>query len=152
MAQNDRHENVNNRFDPDPQILDSSQRGVFHANSGELRSFRLPLRVRDVRRVVWFCLGEGSPIRRLLSHEKSGVQYLGKKGSIGYGQVAKWTVEHVEHDWSWFAPSPAGEVLMRALPKSMRLPTGLAGYRNWFGGVVAPYWSAKYHTEIVEPC
>lgn len=152
QQENDRHEFVNKRFSADPSLLAPGQRGVFANNSGEFRSYRLPMRVRDCGRIVWFCMGRGAEIRRLLSHERSGVRYLGKKGSIGYGQVSGWTVEPVEEDWSWFAPSPGGIVLMRALPASAELPADLVGFRKWYGGAVAPYWNARFHVEIVEPC
>ncbi len=152
VAENDRHEFFNQRFAPPPELLKEKERNVFYGNMGEFRAYRLPLRTRDAAKVAWFCKGEGSKIRRFLSHHVSGVRYLGKKGSIGYGLVKQWTVEPMEEDWSWFAPSPYGMVLMRGLPVSARLPRDLVGFRKWFGGVVAPYWGKKYHVEMVEPC
>jgi len=152
LSTHDRHDFVNKRFSVDPSILASDSRGVFACNSGELRSYRLPLRSRNVNQVVWFCVGVAKEIRRMLVHPRSGVRYLGKKTSIGYGMVKEWKIEIVEDDWSWFAPSPGGTVLMRGLPETARLPKDLVGYRKWFGGVAAPYWNAKYHVEMVEPC
>jgi len=151
-AQEDHHDFVHKRFDPPPDVLRPNALGVFYGNNGEFRGYRLPLRVRDVGRVVWFCVGDAKEVRRLLTHPRSGVRYLGKKGSIGYGLVKSWTVEPADDDWSWFAPSPAGTVLMRGLPASMPLPNDLVGFRKWYGGVAPPYWSPKYHVEMVEPC
>lgn len=144
----DGREHFARRFDADPTVIDPSQRKVYATNSGEFRSYRLPLRVRLIERIVWFCVGEAHKVRVLLKD----VQYLGKKTSQGHGRVASWTVEHFDRDMAWFAESDAGPVLMRPLPAGDYLPKTLTGSRRWFGGVVPPYWDRAYMVEAVVPC
>lgn len=163
LARADAHAYYARRFDAavtDPHLLADGQRRVFQASSGEFKSFRLPLRTRLAERVVWFCVGRpvaagggkcrnpAAEIRRLLR----SVRHLGKKRSQGWGRVASWAVEDAPADYSWFAPSPAGPVLMRPLPACVERPAGLAGWRPWYGGAVPPYWSAEHFAETIIPC
>lgn len=153
----------------DPGLLRDDARKVFHSTMGEFKSYRLPLRARLVPYIVWFAVADtkskgwktnrdgervrhigstASEIRNLLA----GVRALGKKTAIGYGGGVTWAVEDWRDDWSWFAPSPAGPVLMRHLPACVPLPEGCVGYRPWFGGVAPPYWSRAHFVEAVQPC
>lgn len=145
VAESDRHAHYARRFDVDPAIIAPDERRVFQSSGGEFKSYRLPLRVRLTNRVVWFCVGRGTEIRRLLRD----VRNLGKKTSQGWGRVAEWIVEPVENDLSWFADSPAGRVLMRPLPSA---PPDAIGLRKWYGGIIPPYWAQEYFAEGVTPC
>jgi hypothetical protein len=148
------------RFDADPSLIAPEGRRVFQAGGGEFKGYRLPLRVRAVDRIAWFCVGRGDrnangrngggakEIRRLLRE----VHAVGKKTGIGYGRVREWAVEPVGEDWSWFAPSDAGPVLMRPMPACAALPDGLQGFRRWFGAPVPPYWWRPNYCETVVPC
>lgn len=130
-------------------MLAPQSRTVVTTTNSWTKSYRLPLRTRLVERVAWFAVVDGpSRLRQVLKR----VESIGKKPSIGYGRVAEWTVEPVEEDHSWFAPSPAGPVLMTALPAGDWLPSGLVGYRRDFGACVSPYWHQDRYTEIVVPC
>lgn len=124
--------------------------GTVATTNGEFKSYRLPLRRRDVGTVAWLCVGDRKEVRRLLRDVPS----IGKKVSIGCGRVAAWTVEFWDGDEDdcWFARAPAGPVLMRPLPATMPLPPSLLGARASFGGVVPPYWSAEHFAEGVFPC
>jgi len=124
-------------------LLAANKRTVVATGNSWTKSYRLPLRIRNVDRVVWFVVGEGSPLRKILKRTAS----IGKKTSFGYGLVSRWTVEEVEHDWSWFADA----VLMRPLPLAS-LPDGIIGWRRDFGACVPPYWHPERYTEIVTPC
>jgi hypothetical protein len=130
------------------RATETCDRRVLSVKSGQHRSYRLPLRVRVVDRVCWYVVGRAKDLRRWLR----GVPAVGKKTAYGYGLVARWEVEPAGEDWSWFAPSPAGPVLMRPLPAEVDLPDGLIGYRRWFGSPVPPYWQRNLYTEIVQPC
>lgn len=147
----DDHAHYNRAFRADPLLIRPDARRVYSSTNGEFKSYRLPLRVRLIERVVWFCLAKDArgvkEVRRLLRE----VTYLGKKTSQGYGRVAEWVVEDIEQDWSWYAPSESGPVLMRPLPVSA-VPEGTLGGRRWFGGIVPPYWCADYFAEMVQPC
>lgn len=154
LTANDRHEHYARRFDVSPDLIGEKDRRVFQAASGEFKSFRLPLRTRLIDRVVWFCAGRTGnarapmkEIRRLLRE----IKYLGKKTSQGYGEVAEWIVEPADEDWSWFAPSPVGPVLMRPLPPAV-VPADVVGARPWFGGIVPPYWMAEAFADGMVPC
>ena len=72
--------------------------------------------------------------------------------SDGYGVVREWTVERIDADLSWFAPSEVGPVLMRPLPVGPWLPDNLTGARRDFGACVPPYWHPERYGEIVVPC
>lgn len=127
-----------------------SERTKIMQSGGRFKSFRLPLRVRLIDRIVWFAAIRTPPselLRRL-----ARVHSLGKKTSQGWGCVSGWSVDTIDADWSWYADSPDGPVLMRPLPADMDHPEGLIGARRSFGGVVAPYWQRDLWREMVEPC
>lgn len=115
---------------------------------GKYRSYRLPLRVRVCDRIVWFCHADPRHLRRWLRM----IHRLGKKGSMGYGTVSRWEVRETDTDYSWFAASDRGTVLMRPLPVGDYLPADLIGARRSYGGCAPPYWQTEFWTEIVEPC
>lgn len=132
------------------EYLSESERTKIMQSGGRFKSFRLPLRMRMIERVVWFAsLKEQlSDLRKLLKK----VHHLGKKASQGHGVIAGWDVEPIDHDLSWYAPSNSGPVLMRTLPRDMDHPKGLIGYQASFGGCVGPYWQRDFWREIIEPC
>src|SRR6202035_2656309 len=135
-------------------LLAETERRVIAVSTGPLKSYRLPLRVRPVDRIVWFCAGrtEGRAPACLIRKLLREVFAIGKKTSFGFGQVARWDVEFADEDWSWFAPSSAGTVLMRTLPATARLPSNLIGFKRSFAAPVAPYWMRENATEVVTPC
>ena len=128
-------------------MLDPRDRGVLQTTGGPHKSFRLPLRVVDTDRVVWFAALRETPstLRSLLNKH---VSLIGKKTSQGFGVVWRWEVETVERDLSWWADG----VLMRPLPQSVRVPAGARGYRNSFCGVTPPYWQRGFWRESITPC
>ena len=148
-ASADVHEYVAKRVEVDVADVRPRRLRKMDTQAGSCKSFRLPLRVRSVEKVVWFAVGNAKEIRYRL---KRWIPSIGKKISIGYGRVARWEAESVEEDWSWFAPSPAGPVLMRVLPAGIAVPADLVGYRRWMGSPVSPYWSAENFCEVLMPC
>lgn len=140
-------------------LMAESERRQIAVSTGPFKSYRLPLRIRPVDHIVWFCAGRtnghaeggrppGCAIRKLLKK----VFAIGKKTAFGYGQVSLWEVEQADHDWSWFAPSDAGTVLMRTLPASAMLPTDLVGFKRTEASPVAPYWMRENYAQVVAPC
>lgn len=111
------------------------------------KSHRLPLRVRHLDRVVWFCEGSRNGVR---SATKS-IYAIGKKTSQGFGRVASWEVFNIDNDYSWFAMSDEGLVLMRPLPIEI-IAEDVIGYRRWFGACCPPYFHPDRKTEIGLPC
>ncbi len=131
------------------ELLGQKSRTVVTTTNSWTKSYRIPLRQRLVDRIAWFAVGNR---REVLSTLKRHITFLGQKRSVGNGRIAEWTVDRVEEDYSWFAPSERGPVLMRTLPVGDWLPAGLIGCRANFGGASPPYWHPDRYTEIVEPC
>jgi len=130
------------------RLLDPDNRRVVATTNSWTKSYRLPLRIRAVDRIVWFAIGE----RRSVQHTLKQVRALGQKVSDGYGRVASWEVESGAPDVCWFADGPHGRVLMRSLPAGDELPKNLVGYRTDFGPVCPPYWHHERYCERVVPC
>lgn len=145
-----RHEHYAKRIGVEnaDMLRDDSQLVVAVGNSWT-KSYRLPLAIRDVDRVVWFV---GGSKRDTLYSLLRRVHAIGKKRSQGFGRVAKWQVEWCDHDYSWFAASDDGVVLMRPLPACADLPNNLTGHRPDFGACLPPYWHPDRYMEIVKPC
>lgn len=149
-ADADGREHVCRRLDPaGVDVIDPAALRKINTSGGEFKSYRLPLRTRTVDVVRWFAVGK--PSRVLAALRRIG--HLGKKGAIGYGRVAEWTVEPAAGDYSWFAPGDDGRpVLMRPMPVGPWLPDDLAGARRDFGACAPPYWHRGSYGEIVVPC
>lgn len=148
----DRHEHVAKRIGTErAPLLAPGSRVVVATTNSWTKSHMLPIRVRRAECVRWFAVGDP---RRILSALRR-CHALGKKVSIGYGRVAEWSVERVEHDYSWFAPLPEDPtklVLMRTLPVGPWLPMdNLVGYRRDFGACVPPYWHPARACDRIVP-
>jgi hypothetical protein len=130
------------------ELLRPDARLVVSTTNSWTKSYRIPLRIRACSRVRWFAFGNRVGLKRSLRHITS----IGKKVSVGYGRVAEWTLDRVDEDYSWFAPAPAGPVLMATLPHGPWLPGGLIGAKRDFRSCVPPYWHPARYTEAVVPC
>ncbi len=133
-------------------LLSVAERKVVNTTNCWTKSYRLPLRIRAVPCVRWFCVGNERNLRKALRY----VHAIGKKVADGYGRVREWTTETARGDCSWFAPHESGTILMRPLPLQVEarpwLPDNLMGCRQHFGACVPPYWHPDRFTEIVIPC
>lgn len=131
-------------------LLAVGEQKVVTTTNAWTKSYRLPLRVRRIDRVVWLCVGNRRGILKALRH----VPAIGKKIAYGYGQVAKWECERLgapPHDrWPWWIDSDAGPVLMRPLPAG-DWPE-FVGSRRDFGACADPYWHPSRYGEVVVPC
>lgn len=147
---NDCHEHVAKRIGVEHSLLlAEDERRVVTTTNSWTKSYRLPLRVRRVEKVVWLCIGNR---REILSSLKL-VPAIGKKISIGYGRVARWEIERLDYEplrwWPWFIDG----VLMRPLPLAWgKLPQNLQGAKRDYCSVVDPYWHPDRYTEAVVPC
>jgi hypothetical protein len=143
-------EHVNKRIGVEHAgLLAPSARLVVSTTNSWTKSYRVPQRMRRIDRVCWFAVAYR---RALLKALRENIDFLGRKRSIGNGKIESWEITHAADDYSWFAPSNAGTVLMATLPHHAGLPPDLVGYRRDFGGVVPPYWHPDRYTEIVVPC
>jgi len=113
------------------------------------KSYRLPLDVRRVEKVVWFARGNRKGLVDLLKQ----VHAIGQRPAKGYGRVLRWEVDKGAPDAWWFAEDDAGAgtVLMRPLPKCAELPRDLIGFREYYGACCPPYWHPDRYGDIVEP-
>lgn len=134
------------------QSLAPSERKAIMTNAGWTKSYRLPLRVRVVDHVVWFCVGDADGVFDLIKD----VQSIGKKRAYGYGLVAEWTVKKIEppsHDrWPWWDNVNNVPRLLRPLPQDLETVAGLTGWKPDFGACTDPYWHPDRYREIVVPC
>lgn len=129
-------------------LLAPEERRVIDTTSTWTKSYRLPVQVRRVSRVVWFARGNRHGLMSLLKQ----IDAIGTRPKAGYGRVKKWDVERGAPEAWWYADSPAGLVLMRPLPLCDELPRELVGYRRDYGACCAPYWHPERLTDVVVPC
>lgn len=148
--ENVRHEHFAKRIGVEnAALLREDQRLVVATGNSWTKSYRLPLKISNVDRIVWFV---GGSKRRNLKSSLKTVTSVGKKRSQGYGRVAAWEFDEIEPDHSWFAPSEHGTLLMRALPWCEDLPKDLIGFKRWFGACCPPMWHPDRMMEVVVPC
>jgi len=129
-------------------LLEEENRLVVSTTNSWTKSYRLPLRIRQIDRVAWFAVAD----RRELIKTLKRVEFLGKKRSYGYGRVSQWEATEISRDYSWYARTDGTLVLMATLPVGAWIPKDLIGARRAFGGCVPPYWHPDRYTEIVVPC
>lgn len=143
-------EYVNKRLDArHTDLVDAAQhKQICHTNTWT-KSYRLPMRLLSCDRVRWLAYGDQGGVHFLLSDR---IDAIGKKISVGYGRVRKWTVDSHPRDCSWYLPHAAGQILMRTLPHGEWLPKDLLGYRAGYAACVGPYWHPARYTEVVQPC
>lgn len=109
-------------------------------NSGEFKSYHMPLFLEHVERLVWYAVGDEREVRRLL---ETHVLHLGKKRNHGHGVVAAWEVapwDGPADRWLWREPG----VPARAIPLEM--------LTEWEGETMVaairpPYWLAAHQVE-----
>lgn len=145
----DRHEHITKKIDLSrSSMLRDDELLTINTTGGEFKSYRLPLRVRAMFKIVWFARGD----RRELLNVLRRVTHVGNRSSHGWGLVKSWEVQRIDADHSWFAESTHGQVLMRPLPDGPHLPQKLRGYQRDFGACQPPYWHQDRFMEIVSPC
>lgn len=95
------------RWDCQEQHLDwQGKRAKWSSSEGHTKSWTVPIRLRDPRRIDWFAFGDRDELARLLNW----VMGLGKKKC---GQIADWQIQAVHHDWHLLGNQ--GQ-LMRSIP------------------------------------
>lgn len=109
-------------------------------SAGRWREYRTPVNAQQVQRLHALAIGNVAEIERLLRI----VSHIGKKGSMGYGRVARWSVTQAGHG--------RDDVLaLRAVPVAYytgRQPVGaLALNRGW----TTPYWYSPWWADCMMP-
>ena len=141
------HEYLNKSIDLKlAPLLSKKNRINIDPGSGAYKSWRLPIRVKIINEIIWFCNGNAKGIKSLLK----GIKSVGELRKVGYGRISKWNVQEIDNNYSWYAGD--APVLMRPLPLCHELPAKLTGFRRYFGACKAPYWHPENQMEIVIPC
>jgi hypothetical protein len=96
--------------------------------AGRWREYRVPLRVRAAVALSAICIGDRAEVERLLAV----VTHVGKKGSMGYGRVANWSVAEADH--------AADDVLARRPLPDAYIGAKGGALRGW----TPPYWYAPW--------
>lgn len=108
--------------------------------AGRWREYRTPVNAQHVDRLHALAIGNREEVERLLRI----VSHIGKKGSMGYGRVARWTL------------TPGGHTLddvmaLRSVPVAYyagtRPPGALALNRAW----TPPYWYSPWWGDCCVP-
>lgn len=108
-------------------------------SAGRWKEYRTPVRAQSVDRLHALAVGHAQAIEDLLRV----VTHAGKKGSMGYGRVARWHITPGAHEL-------ADVLSMRPVPIGYyagRQPRGvLTPNRAW----TPPYWYAPWWADCVE--
>jgi len=122
------------------QRADFGSKQLANTSAGRWREYRVPLRTDSTSALHALCIGNQAEIERLLAY----VSHIGKKGTQGFGRVARWTVTPAAHE--------VNDVLaMRAVPVEYfagRPPVGvMSPSRAW----TPPYWFAPWWSACMVP-
>lgn len=97
------------RWDYHNRNLDWGKRKAkWSTSEGQEKNYDLPLFLRNPQIITWFVVGDKSMIESLLAQCKG----IGKKRSIGNGQILRWKVEEIDEDRHLFYQGQ----LMRTMP------------------------------------
>lgn len=120
-------------FAADKQNKLADTKGLISESVGEYRAYRIPNVVRVVKDgiLTFYAIGHKDEIENLLSL----IPAVGKKYSVGWGMIKKWTVEEIDEDFTTFHPVHG---LMRPLPVDEY--DGELNYPIMRYAVKPPYW------------
>lgn len=108
--------------------------------AGRWKEYRVPVHAQSVERLRALAIGDSEAVSHLLQ----AVTHIGKKGSMGYGRVAQWTVKPASH-------SLHDVLALRNVPAAYYAdaePCGvLAPLRGW----TPPYWYAPWWEDCWVP-
>ena len=109
-------------------------------SAGRWKEYRVPVHAQSVSMLAAACIGNAQELERLLGV----VTHIGKKGSMGYGRVARWSASPAQH--------ALDDVLARRpVPVAYfegRNPVGqLSLNRGW----TAPYWYSPWWADCMVP-
>lgn len=105
-------------------------------SAGRWREYRVPVNSKSVNTLVALAIGNKVEIEKLLAE----VSHIGKKGSMGYGRVARWSVADADHTIDDVLSKRAVPVMFFKTEKSHT-----TSVRGW----APPYWYAPWWSECV---
>ena len=93
-------------------------------HSGE-KSYDLPLFVRSIKTITWYCIGDKDKLKTYLEQ----ISHLGKKRSYGNGQISNWDIQEIGQD----CHLTKNNQLIKPIPAKFAEYLGLTGYSlmNW---------------------
>lgn len=109
-------------------------------SAGRYKEYRTPVQAHQTQTLEALCIGNALEVERLLAV----VTHVGKKGSMGYGRVARWSVAATQ--------CMVDQILaMRPVPityyAGQRAPGMVALNRGW----TPPYWYAPWWADCIIP-
>lgn len=115
---------------------------------GRYKNYHMPIILKSYKKIVFYVRGDKKEIERLLN---THISYLGKKGSQGYGQVNKWTVEEIEEDYSlWKDNEPMRPIPIKHcneyIENNINEDINIQEHP-----VIPPYWREDYREMSVMP-
>ena len=112
--------------------------------TGPNKAFRIPQPRAHVDKVRWWVVGDCEQVGELIRL----VTNIGKKRSVGHGNVGSWTIESCE-TWPGFPVLRPDGTPMRNLP--MEYPGLGPEYSVGWGPLSYPYWEQTKMHEIAQP-
>jgi len=109
-------------------------------NAGEFKSYDVPLQVVNIDQAWFYFQSENiGDVQRLVEKR---IYFLGKKRSQGYGEIASFTIEESEFDFSTtYRPIPVAESRVAGLIRQ--------GVKVQYTGWRPPYWLPRNHAYCV---
>lgn len=113
------------------KLTKRQQKGRIPINRGHFKDFMINMPILITDNITFYANGDKNEIKKLLSNLK----HLGKKTSIGSGQITKIKIKKIEEDYSFFKDNN----IMRPIPVKIKLPI-IEGMRFEKQPYKPPYW------------
>lgn len=113
------------------KLTKKQQKGKIPINRGYFKDFMINMPMLITDNITFYANGDKNEIKKLLSN----ITHLGKKTSIGSGQITKIKIEKIEEDYSFFKDNN----VMRPIPVKIKLPI-IEGMRFEKQPYKPPYW------------
>jgi len=109
--------------------------------AGRWKEYRVPVRASSISRLHALAIGNLDEVQRLL---EKVVTHIGKKGAMGYGRVARWSVTPTAHSLD--------DILrLRPVPVAYYAGKEPHGRVSLNRGWTSPYWYTPWWADCVVP-
>lgn len=113
------------------KLTKKQQKGKIKINQGHFKDFMINMPMLITDNITFYANGDKNEIKRLLSN----LTHLGKKTSIGSGQINNIKIKEIPEDYSFFKDNN----IMRPIPVKIKLPI-IEGMRFEKQPYKPPYW------------
>lgn len=127
-------------------LLSDKERKSISSTSGIYKDRRLPIRLKLVNEIIWFCNGTKNSVLEILQ----SITSIGSLRKQGFGVISEWEVENIEKDYSFFIERKEKRVLMKSLPENI-IQKDMTGYTIGYGAFSPPYWHPGRFMNIIYP-